>query len=209
MILLWRLAKKEEDAEAFDFRGDFSGGLDASACRHLGEVEAIRKLRDLPEVDRPRDVRRVGRFGVDPVIDDERAAGVAAFVAGEPLAAVEAQRDLRLFRREVAVRVGVPSERDLHVVRGRCECGERQVDVASEAGPVRDRDIDRAFGVGPSAWCGGGELADGGRAVAHLQAAGIGECRTLKKKKTCRKCKSSCRAQKEKARFSCGPSSWF
>ncbi len=67
---------------------------------------------------------------------------------GKRFAAVDAEDEVGFLRGEVAVGIGVLSEGDLDAVRGREVCREGQLHAASEAGPVRDGDIHRAFGIG-------------------------------------------------------------
>ena len=88
---------------------------------------------------------------------------------GEWFAAVNAEDEVGFFGGKVAIGVGVLSEGDLDAVRG-CEVGrEGQFDAAPEGRPVRDGDIDRAFGIGVGTWrwgwewtvCCAGDDADG------------------------------------------------
>ena len=84
------------------------------------------------------------------------------------------------FGGEVAVGIGVLSKGDLDAVRGREVRREGQLHAGSEAGPIRDGDIHRAFGVriGAWGWCRQG-LLDGIRGKHECEQEG--ECADLER----------------------------
>ena len=68
-------------------------------------------------------------------------------VADEPCAAVVPDHKLRFLGLQALVAVCVSAERDLDAAGRTRVCRERQREAAAEAWPVRDRHVDRAFGV--------------------------------------------------------------
>ena len=79
-------------------------------------------------------------------------------ISDERFATIDAEDEVGFFGGEIAIGVRVLSEGDLDAVRGREVCREGQLHAASEAGPVRDGDVGRAFGVNVFAWARGGQV---------------------------------------------------